>query len=132
MCRKMGIYKLALFFTAAFFIIAGGVSAGETVIEGKIKGASCVINGTVCPESSKDPRLVLERDFVLVTGNGDYFFLSNVNRLVKEGLVNKDVKITGKIRDGWIFVGNVDVMRDQRYEKAWNWDERIRALSVPR
>ena len=121
MCRKAGIYILTLVFVAAaVVIIAGNVSAGETVIEGKIQGASCVINETVCPENNKDPRQATERDFVLVTGDGNYYFMKNLKRFVKAAIINSDVRIIGEMRDKDIHVTRVDVVGGDGQGVDWN------------
>ena len=103
----------ALFFTPA---------SAET-FEGSIQGADCVINGINCAESRKDPSLCMERNFILVTEGGEYFFLPNLYRSVKESCYKQNVRVTGKRSGKAIRVDNLDLQKTDGYSTIWNRKE---------
>jgi hypothetical protein len=47
-------------------------------LTGKMTGLTCLTQGYICPLDKADPMINLEKDFVLVTASGDYYFLSNI------------------------------------------------------
>ena len=100
----------ALFFTPA---------SAEN-FEGTIQGADCFINGINCAESRKDPHLCMEKNFILVTDAGDYFFLPNLYRSVKESCYKQNVRVAGKRSGKTIRVDNLDVEKANGYRCVWN------------
>jgi len=106
--------------------------AETMMVKGKIMGASCVINETVCATSFKDPRVFMERDFVLVSDDGSTYFLPNMTRVAKQKLVSEEVEVVGKVNGDRLFVHNVDKMMMGGMVSVWNWDLRVRNLRHPR
>ena len=64
---------------------------------GKLNGHGCAHAGKTCPTDRLDPHVALEPDFVLQTGDGDYYFLSNVPREVKVRHALQSVDIEGNL-----------------------------------
>jgi hypothetical protein len=73
------------------------VNAEMTTVTGKLTGLSCLIQGFVCPIDKADPMIALERDFVLVTASGDYYFLSNIGLGLKGKYALQTVEVTGDL-----------------------------------
>lgn len=67
----------------------------ETV-EGKLNGIECASHGEQCPTDRLDPHIALERDFVVQTADGKYFFITNLDRAVKARHALKMVRVEGK------------------------------------
>ncbi|SCX76697.1 hypothetical protein [Desulfoluna spongiiphila] len=116
---------LAIFSTSPAF-------AEIMMVKGKIMGASCVLNDTTCPTDLSDPRVSMERDFVLVAEDGSTYFLTNMKRGAKQVLVSQDVEVIGKVRGDKMFVHNVEKMMMGGMVSVWNWDLRVRNLRHPR
>lgn len=103
------------------------MSLAQDYIEGKIQGASYVFNKTVQPESSDDPKVDLEREFVLQTNSGQVFFLVNVPRSMKVKSVNKTVRVYGEKPLGQrIFVHHIDIKENGKFKRLCDWDEKCR------
>lgn len=100
----------ALFFTPA---------SAET-FEGTIQGADCVINGRNCAENREDPLLCMEKNFILVTDGGAYYFLPNLYRSLKESYYKQKVRVSGKRSGKSILVDNLDVEKANGYRCVWN------------
>ena len=66
-------------------------------IKGKIEGLSCLLKGYLCPLDKADPMINLEKDFVLVTADGKYYYLSNIGLGLKARHALEVVEATGKI-----------------------------------
>ncbi|BCS94403.1 hypothetical protein DSLASN_00350 [Desulfoluna limicola] len=130
MDRRVYVLLLVLPFLAVF--TASPAFSQTMTVTGTIKGADCVLNGTACADSAVDPKVSLERDFVLVADNGETYFLSNMNRGAKQKLVNKEVQVAGSVKDKSMFVHNVDTMMMGGMMSVWNWDLRVRNLRHPR
>ncbi|VFQ42535.1 hypothetical protein [Desulfoluna butyratoxydans] len=130
MTRRVNVLFLVLPILAIFS--TSPAFAEIMLVKGKIMGASCVINETVCPTDIKDPRISMERDFVLVAEDGSTYFLSNMRRGAKQVLVSQDVEVLGKVRGNTMFVHNVDKMLMGGMMSVWNWDLRVRNLRHPR
>ncbi len=47
-------------------------------IEGRMNGLGCASKGEMCPTDRDDPHVLLERDFVVQTANGNYFYITNM------------------------------------------------------
>ena len=130
MDRKVYVLLLVLPLLALF--TASPAFAERMTVTGKIMGAACVTNETVCAESATDPRVSVERDFVLVAEDGTTYFLPNMTRVAKQRLVNKEVELAGNVKDQSMFVHNVDTMMMGGMVSVWNWDQRVRNLRHPR
>jgi hypothetical protein len=66
-------------------------------IKGKIEGLTCLLKGYMCPIDKADPMINLEKDFVLVTADGKYYYLSNLGLGLKARHALEVVEATGKI-----------------------------------
>ena len=66
-------------------------------IEGKLNGLECASHGEQCPIDRLDPHLAFERDFVVQTADGKYYFITNVDRAVKVRHVLKMVRVKGTV-----------------------------------
>jgi hypothetical protein len=124
--------KFSKIFTVivAVALVLPAVALSQEVYSGKIHGASYVFNKTVHPLSSKDPKVNLERDFVLQGADGSVYFLSNVPRSMKVKAVNKEVKVYGEDDgNGKIFVHHIDFKVGDKYVALCNWEEKIQDLS---
>ena len=108
----------ALAFTANAF-------SEKITLNGTIKGASCVINKTYCAEDNSDPHLALENTFVLVDDTNNYFFLSNLGKIMKMKLINKKIHVEGKKSGQTIYVAAV---YDERNNKIWDWAKIQRSM----
>lgn len=124
--------KFSKIFTVivAVALVLPAVAFSQEVYSGKIQGASYVFNKTAQPLSSKDPKVNLERDFVLQGADGSVYFLSNVPRSMKVKAVNKEVKVYGEDDgNGKIFVHHIDFKVGDKYVALCNWEEKIQDLS---
>lgn len=118
--------KKTLLFLSAIFLIPMASFAADDYIEGKIQGASYVFNKTVQPTSPVDPKVVLERDFVLQATNGKIYFMPNVPREMKIRGVNKTVRVyADDKKDGTIFVHSIMVKTGDGFTALCNWDEKF-------
>jgi hypothetical protein len=68
-------------------------------IKGKLEGLSCLLKGYLCPLDKADPMINLENDFVVVTADGKYYFLSNIGLGLKARHALEVVEVTGKINE---------------------------------
>ena len=91
--------------------------------EGTIQGANCFINGINCAEDKKDPLLCMERNFILVTADNEYFFLSNLVRSLTKRCYKQNVKVTGKRNGHAIEVDTLDLETGNEYRCIWDRDE---------
>ncbi len=69
--------------------------AGEVV--GTVQGLQCVTTGKTCPIGKEDPVIAAERVFVILTAEGDYFFVPNLDRAIMARNITEKVKVTGTI-----------------------------------
>jgi len=88
--------------------------------EGTIQGANCVINDIDCAKDKSDPHLCLEREFVLVTGEGEYFFLPNLERSLTRDCYKQDVKVTGQQKGKTIRAETLEVRKANKYHRVWD------------
>lgn len=112
---------------AVLLVIPLNVFAETDYVAGKIQGASYVFNKTVQPKSADDPKVALERDFVLQTADGKVYFLPNVPRSMKVKAVNKDVRVYGEVKgDGTIFVHQITVKYGDEYILLCDWERKMK------
>jgi len=127
MDKKLFI-KMALLIVAVTFIVSGAVFAKSLPsIEGTIQGANCVVNKTTCPVNG-DVHAALEHDFVLLTANGDYYFLPNIDRALKVEFLSENVKISGDIKNHSVVVADIAVKTKNGYDSIWNWAEIVESM----
>jgi hypothetical protein len=68
-------------------------------IKGKLEGLTCLLKGYICPLDKADPMINLESDFVVVTADGKYYYLSNIGLGLKARHALEVVEVTGKINE---------------------------------
>ncbi|MGV6817519.1 MAG: hypothetical protein ACWA44_09680 [Thiotrichales bacterium] len=96
--------------SAAILLLALPLTSNAEIYKGKIVGHHCAHEGKVCPVDRLDPHITLERDFVLVLKNGDYYFMPQLPRDVKVRHVLEDVTVEGD-KDGKYNVLTVEELR---------------------
>lgn len=101
---------------AAFFF----TSASAETFEGTIQGADCVINGLHCAKDRTDPHLCMEKNFILVTEGGEYFFLPNLYRSLKESYYKQNVRVIGKRNGKAIRVDILELQKADEYRLIWD------------
>jgi hypothetical protein len=79
-------------------------------IKGKMEGLTCLLKGYICPLDKADPMINLEKDFVVVTADGKYYYLSNIGLGLKAKYALEVVEATGKINEKYMSM-NVDTLR---------------------
>ncbi len=72
-------------------------NAEMMTVTGKVTGLSCLIQGYICPVDKADPMINLERDFVVQTATGDYYFLTNIGLGLKGKYALQVVEVTGDV-----------------------------------
>ena len=72
-------------------------NAEMMTITGKVTGLTCLIQGYICPIDKADPMINLEKDFVVVTASGDYYFLTNIGLGLKARHALEVVEATGDV-----------------------------------
>jgi hypothetical protein len=78
-------------------------------IKGKMEGLTCLLKGYICPLDKADPMINLEKDFVVVTADGKYYYLSNIGLGLKAKYALEVVEATGKINEKYMSM-NVDTL----------------------
>jgi hypothetical protein len=70
----------------------------------------------------EDPMAAVERVFVLLAGNNDYYFVPNVDRAALARHFNERIKITGEFNSKYksIQADKIEVMKNGKWETAWN------------
>ena len=68
-------------------------------IKGKLEGLTCLLKGYICPLDKADPMINLEKDFVVVTADGKYYYLSNIGLGLKARHALEVVEVTGTVND---------------------------------
>jgi hypothetical protein len=115
--NAIGVYRFAL---AATLVLAGSSLPAET-ITGTINGHACAHADRTCPVDRLDPHIALERDFVLQTPKGAYFFLSNVPRDTKVRHALKKARVTGALDDRYnaVVVDELQIEENGVFRTVW-------------
>ncbi len=103
---------------------------------GRIIGHDCAHKGEVCPIDKLDPHITLERDFVLVKSDGEYYFLPNLPRNTKVRYVLETVTVTGEVDSKYNFiqVSELSIKKGGKDRKVWSQKsqrEAFRAFGSP-
>jgi len=93
-----GIKKLLPAVLLVVFLLIPLVVNADT-IKGKMEGLSCLLKGYLCPLDKADPMINLEKDFVVVTADGKYYYLTNIGLGLKARHALEVVEVTGKINE---------------------------------
>ena len=101
--------------------------AAETKLEGSVQGYTCVTQGKVCPVGKEDPMAGVERVFVLLTGDNDYYFIPNVDRAILARHLNERIRITGELSDKFksIEATKIEYMKKGMWERAWGTADQL-------
>jgi hypothetical protein len=118
-------YRYALFIlsiSALFLLSTATAFAAKTVTyTGTIQGAGCLQYHAVCPTSSKDPSIAIERDFVLQLNNGKtLYYMPNLDRSVKAECVGRTVRVTGTLGYHQINVTRLQLKGKDGYQTIWS------------
>ena len=95
--------------------------AGEVV--GTVQGLQCVTTGKTCPIGKEDPVIAAERVFVVLTAEGDYYFVPNLDRAIMARNITEQVKVTGPIDNKYrsITAKTFQVWQDDgKWKKTWS------------
>ena len=95
--------------------------AGEVV--GSVQGLQCVTTGKTCPIGKEDPVIAAERVFVVLTAEGDYYFVPNLDRAIMARNITEQVKVTGTINKKYrsITAQTFQVWQDDgKWKKTWS------------
>ena len=124
---KTMVKKMTL--ALALTVITAAPAFSLDTFEGTIQGANCVVNHLNCATDANDPHIDMERDFVLVTANGDYFFMPNLRRSLKKESYKKQVRVVGTQKGAAILVKKLEVDKDNRYSCVWSWASQQEEMS---
>lgn len=97
-------------------------SVSAETIEGKLNGLECASRGDECPTDKLDPHLAVERDFVVQTADGKYYFITNLDRAIKARHALELVRVEGNLspRFNAINASEFWVKSGGGYEMAWS------------
>lgn len=126
---KLSLKTIILAAVTAFVFTGISYAAPFKTIEGTIQGANCVIHKHPCPLNAGDPHIALEREFVLLTGSGAYYYLPNLTRSVKSKYLNTKVKVTGDLNGNTLLVSNIDAKINGKYQSVWNWEAIVKNIT---
>ena len=123
----MNSKRLNRLILSVFFVIISSTAAmAYENYYGTIEGANAVVNNLKCAESSSDPMICMERDFVFQAENGDYFFMPGIKRSVKTSLYKKNVKILGEKKGKVLNVNRIEKFDNGKYLCVWDKKEKLR------
>ncbi|MBI4764711.1 MAG: hypothetical protein HY787_08910 [Deltaproteobacteria bacterium] len=88
-CFLLGV--LALLLVPVF------ANAEMMTVTGKVTGLTCLVQGFICPVDKADPMINLEKDFVVVTASGDYYFMSNIGLGLKGKYALETIEVSGDV-----------------------------------
>jgi len=104
------------------------VMAGQ--LEGTIQGFSCVVQGKACPIDREDPLVTFEKNFVLLTFEGSYYLIPNLDRAILARHLRERVRINGTINKKYksIEAEKLEVWKGNAWKTAWSkeMEEEIR------
>ncbi len=114
--------KYCLFLVVLVVLMASALVANAEMVTvtGKITGYTCLTKGYICPIDKADPMINLEKDFVLVTAKGDYYFMPNISVGLKARHALEVVTVTGTLNAKYksIMVNTMSVGGKEVYSKA--------------
>ena len=108
--------------TISLMLLTGLSTARAEAIDGVITGAQCYLKEHECVQSKNDPHLIMENDFILVSGD-KYYFLPNLPRAVKLQAYNEHVRISGNVTGQVIDVDKVIRNPGSNELALWDWNE---------
>ena len=120
--KKITVLVMAVLMLALTPFVA---SAG--MVEGTIQGYQCVTEGKTCPVGKEDPMAAVERVFVVLTADNNYYFIPNVDRGVLARHINERVKITGNVSMKYnsIQATKIDAYEKGSWVETWNMKDQL-------
>lgn len=119
--------KLSLFIVFLFVLVLLPVWAAAGTVEGTVQGFTCVTLGKVCPVGREDPMIAAERVFVVLTKEGSYYFVPNLDRGVLARHINQMVRVTGDVSAQYpsIRATKLEALRKGAWKTTWTarWQE---------
>lgn len=105
MSRRKSVTVLAIA-VGLLFAGAAHVSADKHMkaITGQLVGFQCFLHSYECPAGEKDLMASAESDFVLVTADGEHYFLPNISTNLKVSYVLETVTVKGRVQKNSILV----------------------------
>jgi hypothetical protein len=102
-------------------------NAEMVTVTGKITGFECMTKGITCPIDKADPMINVEKDFVLVTAAGDYYFMPNLTLGLKARHALETVTVNGDLNPKYksITVKTLSVDGKEVYNKKAEDDWRM-------
>lgn len=87
-----------------------------------MNGLGCASKGKLCPTDKDDPHVLLERDFVVQTEDGNYFYITNIDWRTKLQYVLQRVRVEGKFSDrlSAIAADEFWVKHEGEYQLEWS------------
>lgn len=92
-------------------------------IEGRLNGLDCASHGEICPTDKEDPHVLLERDFVVQTEDGHYYFITNMDWQTKLQYVLSMVRVEGKRSEKMMVIAADEFwvkQPDGEYQLKWS------------
>ncbi len=83
----------------ALLLVPVLANAEMMTVTGKVTGLTCLVQGFICPLDKADPMINLEKDFVVVTASGEYYFLSNIGLGLKGKYALETIEVTGNVNN---------------------------------
>lgn len=113
--------------TLAFSALLAATAIHADTLTGRINGHHCAHGGETCPLDRLDPHLALERDFVLQTADGTYYFMTNLPRDVKVRHVLTQARVTGDIdpRYKTVTVDELQVKEGDNFKVVWTQAKQV-------
>jgi hypothetical protein len=106
-------------------------NAEVMTITGKMTGLACVTQGYLCPVDKADPMINLEKDFVVVTATGDYYFLNNIGLGLKARHALEVVEVSGDVNAKYKSMTVKTMKKDGKEIWSPTREEEIRKLLYP-
>ena len=116
--------KISMIILAVLIVGLMPFAALAGTVEGSVQGFNCVTQGKVCPVGQEDPMAAAERVFVVLTKDGNYYFVPNVDRAVLARRINDRVRVTGDINMKYnsITASKIEVFRNGAWDETWSQD----------
>jgi hypothetical protein len=112
--------KTGILSALALLLVAAGVFAAQ--IQGSVQGFSCVTQDKTCPVDQEDPVIATERVFVVLTADGDYYFVPNLDRAIMARHLREEVRVTGEINEKYdsIQAKKFEVRQNGKWKVTWS------------
>ncbi len=119
--RLQMMRKRLLTIALAAMLIVPSLAMAAT-IEGTVQGLHCVVAGKTCPVGKEDPLISLERVFVVLAADGNYYLIPNLDRAVLARHVTEKVRIEGELngKHRSIVADSMAVWKDGKWKTVWS------------